>query len=138
LSPDVISILIGVNDVWHEARSGTGSTPARFQKSLRDLLEWTREELPSCQLVLCEPFGLPGAELSDESLADLRGRAAVVRAFAEEFEALFVPFQTMFDKACDEAPALYWLPDGVHPSPAGHARMADLWISVTRPIFCPE
>ena len=49
-----------------------------------------------------------------------------------EFDAVVVPFQTMFDEACEAAPAEYWAKDGVHPSPAGHWLMAETWLLAVR------
>ena len=55
------------------------------------------------------------------------GRPAA-RRVAEKAGASWVPFQEMFDSAVDDAPANYWAGDGVHPSMAGHMKMAIAWL----------
>ena len=57
-SPDVISILIGVNDVWHEVSRQNGVENERFEQIYRMLLEWTKTVLPDVKLILMEPFAL--------------------------------------------------------------------------------
>jgi lysophospholipase L1-like esterase len=129
LKPDWISILIGVNDVWHEIKSCTGVELDRFEQVYRMLLTYTHQCLPNVRLVLCEPFVLPCGVVTPEWEEDIRGRQDVVLRLAAEFSAIRVPFQEMFNEAVKEAPPEYWAEDGVHPTPAGHARMALFWRS---------
>ena len=58
--PDVISILIGVNDVWHEIYGGNGVELHRFEKVYRMLIEDTQAHLPNAKIILCAPFVLHG------------------------------------------------------------------------------
>ncbi len=127
LRPDIISILIGVNDTWHEFGGNNGVEVSRYQTIYRLLLEWTRSILPDAQLVLCEPFLLPCGVVGPGWREEVDQRRKVVAELAQQFNALLVPFQTLFDTALTEAPAEYWAHDGVHPTPAGHARMAKCW-----------
>jgi len=135
IQPGVLSILIGVNDSWHDFNSGTGVDVPRYAKTYAELLEWTREALPDTKLVLCEPFVLHCGAVGAEWVPEMRERGRIVRDLAGKFGAVFVPFQSMFDAAVSEAPSEYWLPDGVHPSPAGHERMAQLWMERTESLF---
>lgn len=126
LSPDILSILIGVNDSWHE-QSHNGVEVPRAERIYRELLSWTREKLPACRLVLLEPFALAcgaGAPLADE----VRLRGAFTRRLADEFGATFIPLQSLFEEAYARAPAEHWSADGVHPTPAGHQLIADAWL----------
>jgi lysophospholipase L1-like esterase len=59
---------------------------------------------------------------------DVAKRQAVVRKLALQNNAIFVGFQEVFEKACEKAPADYWMWDGVHPTVAGHELMAREWI----------
>lgn len=128
LKPDVLSILIGVNDTWHHHNRNNGVEPKRYETIYRMMLDWTRNELPDIKLVLCEPFVLHCGAVGDAWLPEMAERRAIVKQLATDFDAAFVPFQQMFDDAAKQAPNEHWLPDGVHPSPAGHTRMADLWL----------
>ncbi len=128
LRPHWISILIGINDCWHLFRSKTGTDLLRFEQIYRILLELTRETLPETGLILGEPFALACGGFHEEWLIDLAKRREIVRKHAADFGAILVPFQGLFDELAEEAPAEFWLPDGVHPSIAASARMARFWL----------
>ena len=127
LKPDCISILIGVNDTWHEFGSRNGVELDRFEQVYRMMLQLTVDRLPEVRLVLCEPFVLPTGVVTPDWEADIRGRQEIVARLATEFGTVRVPFQEMFDNALKEAAPKYWADDGVHPTPAGHTRMARFW-----------
>jgi lysophospholipase L1-like esterase len=128
LRPDVISILIGVNDTWHEHMRQAGIDVEKYARLYRQLLDETRRALPDVRLVLCEPFALPCGAVKPDWLPEMEQRREVVRELAGSFNARLVPFQAMFERAQAEAPCEYWAGDGVHPTSAGHMRMADEWI----------
>jgi len=129
LQPDLISILIGVNDTWHEFMYGNGVEVARYTTIYRMLLDYTKQRLPAVKLVLCEPFVLRCGVVTDEWIAEMDERRQVVSKLATEFDAIFVPFQGVLDKALQHAEAAYWAADGVHPTPAGHRLLADAWLA---------
>ena len=128
LAPDLISILIGVNDTWHEFGSRNGVGVERYETIYRMLLEYTKQRLPAVKLVLCEPFVFQHGAVSKEWLPEIEGRRAVVRKLADEFKACFVPFQTALNQALDKAEPTYWTADGVHPTAAGHNVLKDAWL----------
>lgn len=128
LQPDVISILIGVNDTWHGFMYDNGVEVERYATVYRMLLEYTRQQLPQVQFVLCEPFVLPCGVVTPDWISEMDQRRAVVRKLAGAFDALFVPFQSVLRDALRQAPAEYWAADGVHPTPAGHRLLADCWL----------
>lgn len=131
LNPNLLSVLIGVNDAWRIVNQVPHGTKDRFARTYRQLLQETVEEIPNCAIVLMEPFILKTKEMAEnwtlwtELLTAYR---AEVKALAEEFGLVFVPLQEAFDEACQTAPAEYWLYDGVHPSPAGHQLIANQWL----------
>jgi len=128
LNPNLVSILIGVNDTWHEFPGKNGVAVPKFERIYRDLLNEIREALPSVKFVLCEPFVLKCGVVTTEWVAEMDQRRAVTCKLAQEFGALFVPFQAMFDEAVLLAPPAYWAADGVHPTAAGHMLMAKTWL----------
>lgn len=134
LKPDILSILIGVNDTWHEFESHNGVEVPRYAQFYRMLLEWTRKELPDTKLVLLEPFVFPFGAAGADWVPEINERRAVVKALAEEFKTVFIPTQTLLNDALAKAPQEYWLRDGVHPTSAGHALIADAWIKATASI----
>jgi lysophospholipase L1-like esterase len=133
LRPDAISILIGVNDTWHEFGSGNGVEVSRYATIFRLLLEWTQASLPGVKLILCEPFVLPCGHVGPGWRKEIDQRRQVVKNLAADFQAAFVPFQEAFDEALANHPAEYWAEDGVHPTQAGHDLMADCWLRHANP-----
>jgi lysophospholipase L1-like esterase len=125
LKPDILSILIGVNDLWHTFAFGNKykGTIKDYEKGYRALIERTQKEIRGVTLVICEPFTTRASE-DFKPLAEYR---AVAKKIASDLSLAFVPFQAAFDEAVKAAPAEFWLPDGIHPSPAGHALMVETW-----------
>jgi len=133
LKPDVLSILIGVNDTWHE-KGGycNGVEVPRYEMVYRELLKWTKETLPNCKIVLCEPFVLQFGAVGKDWVPEMAERGKIVKKLAKEFGALFIPFQKVVkDAAKKSAPELI-LADGVHPRLAGHQFLADAWIKAVK------
>lgn len=135
LRPDLISILIGVNDTWHEKGSRNGVEPERYERVYRELVSWTRKALPDVELVLCEPFMLPFGAADAGWTGEMRERGAIVRDLAAESGAVFVPFQRTLDEAAGLADGRHWLSDGVHPTCSGHALLAEAWLEAAAPLL---
>ncbi|MCQ2378730.1 MAG: SGNH/GDSL hydrolase family protein [Victivallaceae bacterium] len=140
LKPDLISILIGVNDSWHEAEHSNGVELDRYEEIYRMLLTWTCDVLPETKLVLLEPFIVnytASAGWDPRYVAEVPARAKIVAKLAAEFNAVFIPLQKKIDDAVAAAGGDIGsiLRDGVHPAPAGHQLIADAWIEATREIL---
>ena len=124
--PDIVSILIGINDVWRRFDKGLESPVEEFAAAYHRVCK--KISADGAQLVLLEPFVLPVPDDRREWRADLDPKIQVVRDLAREFEATLVPLDGIFAAAsCQREPA-FWAHDGVHPSPAGHALIARAWI----------
>jgi lysophospholipase L1-like esterase len=130
LKPSVLSILVGVNDFWHTLDGKYNGTVEKYEQDYKQLLTLTTKMLPEVRLVIGEPYAVQGTSAVNEKwLPAFDGYRAVAKKMAEEFNAVFIPYQTIFDEAALRAPAKYWTPDGVHPSMAGCALMAEAWIA---------
>ena len=129
LKPDYMSILIGINDVWHEISSQNGVDDEKFRKILSMLIEEVKEALPDLKIIMLEPFVLKGPA-TEENWQEFRSetelRAKSVKEVAEKYELSFVPLQDKFDELAKKAEPTYWLSDGVHPTAAGHGVIAKL------------
>lgn len=137
LTPDYMSILIGVNDVWHELSSQNGISAAKFEKLYNLLIEEILETLPQIKILIMEPFVLPGTATSateerpdrwEVFHTEVALRAAAAKRVAEKHGLTFVPLQRHFDEACHAAPPAYWLCDGVHPTAMGHELIKRQWL----------
>jgi len=127
LNPGVVSILIGINDTWRRYDSGDPTSAEAYEAHYRAILESTRDALHA-QLMILEPFSLPVPEDRATWRVDLDPKIAVARKLAREFDATFVPLDGLFAAAAARREMGFWLPDGVHPSPAGHALIAQAWL----------
>ena len=131
-NPDVLSILIGVNDVWHEIIHNNGVELDRFEKIYRMLIEETMQRLPNIKIMLLEPFVLKGwatNERFDEFL-QVYDYAKVVKKLAEEYNLIFVPLQEKFNEMAKVHDPSLFLVDGVHPNMAGAKLICDEWLKV--------
>ncbi len=133
LKPDLVSILIGVNDIWHKLGGRYDGTVETYEKGFAALLERTRKALPAARLVVCEPFVLRCGAINDKWFPEFDQRRAAARRVSDGAGATWVPFQSMFDAASKKAKPSYWAGDGVHPSVAGHGLMASTWLEIVKP-----
>jgi len=129
LKPDVLSILIGVNDIWHRLNGKYDGTVEVYERDYHALVERTRAALPDVRLVICEPFVLRCGAVGDGWFPAFNAYRAAARRVSDKAQATFVPFQAMFDRAIEYAPPEHWAKDGVHPTPSGAALMARCWLS---------
>ena len=129
LKPNVLSILIGVNDIWHslDPKSGYKGTVEIYERDYHALVERTKKALPKVKLVVCEPFVLRCGAVAENWFPEFDRYRAAAKHVADKHRATFVPFQAMFDLAVRHAPPEHWAGDGVHPSAAGAALMAHFW-----------
>ena len=129
LNPQVLSILIGVNDFWHKLNGNYDGTVEKYETDLRLLLFLTKKMLPTVKLVIGEPFVvLDGSAVDEKWFPEFDAYRLSAKKLATEFEAVFVPFHTIFEEAQKYAPGRYWTGDGVHPSMAGASLMAEAWL----------
>lgn len=135
LKPDYMSILIGVNDVWHEFEAQNGVDAEKYFKVYSMLVEEIKEALPEVKIMILEPFTLKGTgneRYFDAFYQEVSKRAEKAKAIAEKYDICFVPLQEKFDEAAKLAPNNYWLADGVHPTTAGHELVKREWMKAFR------
>jgi len=129
IKPNVLSILIGVNDFWHKLNNKYDGTIEVYEKDFRALLNITKLTLPEAKLVIGEPFAVLGCKAVDEKwFPEFDAYRNVAKNLANEFNAIFIPFHTIFEEAAKVVPATYWTGDGVHPSIAGAKLMSAAWL----------
>jgi len=138
LKPDYMSLLIGVNDVWHELDGRHNGVAAdKFEKIYDMLIGEILEVLPDLKIMILAPFVLEGTATAateaepdrwDNFRSEVPLRIAVAKRIAEKYGLPFIPIQEKLDEACESAPASYWLQDGVHPTPMGHWLIKNEWL----------
>lgn len=131
LAPDYMSILIGVNDVWHEVGHKNGVDAEKFEKIYDMLLTEVIEALPNIKIMLLGAYVTKGTATEnvwDYFSTEVAKRADVAKRLAEKHNLKFVSLQCRFDEMIQKHPEPYWTVEGVHPTPAGHELIAREWI----------
>ena len=137
LKPDYMSLLVGVNDVWHELNWCNGVSAEKFEKIYDMLIGEVLEALPDLKIMLLAPFVLEASATTateeepdrwDNFRTEVPLRAAAAERIAKKYGLPLITLQDKFDEACKQAPASYWLADGVHPTPMGHWIIKNEWL----------
>lgn len=132
LKPDVLSLLVGINDVNAIIEGKEKAMDAKtFDATYRKLLTSCREQNPNLLIVLGLPFFFASGWRKDqyEKWHPLTmERAEIVKRIAADFNAVLVDYSKVFEEAQKQAPIDYWIWDGVHPTAFGHELMAREWI----------
>ncbi len=126
LKPDWVSILIGINDTWRRYDHNDPTATEAYAEKYREICARTTKA--GARLVILEPFVLPVPEDRRAWRVDLDPKIAVARDLAREFGAVYVPLDGIFAAASAQREPAFWAADGVHPSQAGHALIAQAWL----------
>ncbi len=138
LKPDYMSLLIGVNDVWHELGGNCNGVAAdKFERIYDMLITEIQEALPAVKIMLLAPFVLEEAATAaredepdrwEKFRTETALRAKAAMRIAEKHGLPCIELQPLFDAACEKATPGYWLEDGVHPTAMGHELIAREWV----------
>jgi len=127
IKPDLLSILIGTNDVGRRVKAEL------FESDYRAILDASMKSNPDLRLVLLDPFVLRTGILLEESAWSYRREATdqmrmIVARLAKDYQAVHVKTQEIFDAAAKTVAPEHWIWDGVHPLPQGHELIARNWL----------
>lgn len=130
MKPDLLSILIGVNDV---GRHLNGVEIGNWEADYRFLLEASRAANPELRLVLLDPFVLASGRLANADAFkkwrdQIERLLPIVTTLARDYNAVHIETQQVFDLAAKAVSPKQWIWDGVHPLPQGHELIARSWI----------
>lgn len=126
LQPDWLSLLIGINDTWRRYDRNDPTPVGAFAADYRAILEAATAQ--GIRLIICEPFLLPVTPAQMAWREDLDPKIGTIRQLAQEYHARFIPLDELFAQAAAQRRPDFWTPDGVHPSAAGHALIAQAWL----------
>ena len=133
--PDIFSILIGINDIWHRyGPDRIATTYAQIETNYRAILERLKRETKA-KIVMLAPF-----LLDDEAKEDWRGEVdrviAIVRKLADEFADVYIPLDEIFAEALKTQPEpKFYSGDGVHPNDNGRAFIGKLYADAVSPLI---
>jgi len=136
LNPDILSILIGINDVNRLINNKTEFTFDEWEKTYRNLLNQAKTHNPDLIIVICTPFVSMTESVVEKDTWNFyyettKQFAEIAKKIAKDYDAILVPFDKIFKDVSERYPQVqpsYWLWDGIHPTVAGHQLMSDMWI----------
>jgi len=134
LKPNILSIMIGVNDFWRTMDSGAKNSPDQFKAQYKELLDKTKSALPNVKLIIIEPFGVKNVKhVTDAWFPEFPKYQNVTKEIAQEYGAIFLPYQQIFDQGLKRnSNGGYWTSDGVHTTMAGANLMAESWLGLIK------
>lgn len=135
LRPDTLSLLIGINNAHQAVHAKTDALP-EFASDFDALLAQTAAALPSCRIILIEPFALPVGLIGPAIMQQIAPIQAHVRAAAARIGATLVPTQDVFNSIAGNHPER-WIYDGIHPTAAGQWIIAQRWLETVTGIKLP-
>jgi len=138
IQPDVVSILIGVNDTWHNSGFFGGTEPnwmpnEYFEECYRSILTDIKEKT-NAKIIMIEQFLLYTPD-KDFFHVDLDAKIQITRKLAREFADVFIPMDGLFASHCVGTEPTKWAADGVHPTEAGARLIAGYYADAFDKIY---
>jgi lysophospholipase L1-like esterase len=131
INPDLVSILIGINDTWRRYDKSDPTDVDTFKSRYRTLLNNIKRDLPKAAIVIIEPFLLDSIPERAQWREDLDPKIQAVRCLAKEYADFFIPMDGIFARyAVEGTKETDMAADGVHPSPLGHGIIASEWLHI--------
>jgi lysophospholipase L1-like esterase len=135
LHPDVLVIMIGVNEVWHYLSYGKEYSDSQYEKDYRLILDELKHINPKLKIVMMQPFLFEVGVVKADWVAPLDRLKVIVKRIAHEKADAYIPLQEILNQATKDYSKEELLPDGVHPSDLGHQLIANEVIKVLQKIL---
>ena len=135
IQPDIVSILIGVNDVWHHyAFEYVETTDEQLESNYRTLLDAIKSRT-NARILMIQPFLLETVDPAKQELCEeLARKQAIVKRLADEYADAYLPLDEVLHSMTEEEPA-YYAADGVHPTPDGACRIGEAYLGAIAPLI---
>lgn len=125
---DVITILIGVNDIPVEVYTNRNRIPYEYEEYYRKILEYI-DTHSSAKLVFIEPFLFQQPAIYKSWQGYLQIESQIVQNLAHEYHAHFLPANQVLQEACTQWGISAITLDGIHLTELGNQLLANLWIA---------
>ncbi|NLD86696.1 MAG: SGNH/GDSL hydrolase family protein [Clostridiales bacterium] len=130
LNPALVSILIGINDVWHYRANGAPFDLVRLEEDYVSIVESTLRR--GSKLIILEPFAFHHDVFREIWRSDLWKVIQVIRRIALRYADAYIPLDGIFHEEAIKVGSVSLTTDGVHPTPDGHRLIADAWLKAAR------
>lgn len=132
--PDIVSILIGVNDTWHHAAMKDWIPGDVFEARYRTVLEALKQRTHA-RIMMIEPFIVPVNEEKASFYEDLFPKIQIIRALAREYADVYLPLDGLLAALAVNHPLSDFSDDGVHPNASGSKIIGQLYADAIAPII---
>ncbi len=134
IDPDIVSIHIGINDVWHHNSHGIETTDEQFEQNVRLVLEQLKSRTKA-RILLIQPFLLETVDPAKMSLCEeLARKQAIFKRLADEYADIYLPLHDILQNEAAESPS-YYAADGVHPTPNGACYIGEAYLRAVSPLI---
>ena len=135
IQPDIVSILIGVNDVWHHyAFEFVETTDEQFEANYRCVLDAIKSRT-NARILMIQPFLLETVDPAKQELCEeLVRKQTIIEKLAAEYADGYLALDTVLHTETDEEPA-YYSADGVHPTPDGACYIGEAYLRAIAPLI---
>ena len=135
IQPDIVSIMIGINDVWHHyAHEFVETTDEQFEKNYRFVLDAIKSRT-NARILMIQPFLLETVDPAKQVLCEeLARKQAIIKRLADEYADAYLPLDEILHQEVDADPAEYSR-DGVHPTPDGACRIGEAYLGAIAPLI---
>ncbi|MCV2232608.1 SGNH/GDSL hydrolase family protein [Acholeplasma manati] len=133
LKPDVLSIFVGINEVWHYHYDQKVLTPMMYEDYYKNLIKQVKYLLPNTKILLIEPFVFPIGVYQKSWDVELIEEQAIVRKLAQLYDTAFLPLQEILNQKLNEHTMADIADDGVHPTDLGHEIIKDAILDTIKP-----
>lgn len=132
--PDIISVLIGINDIWHRHSHNIRTTNEQIETNYRAILERLKNETHA-KIVMMSPFLLDCPE-KEHVRKDLETLIPIIERLAREYADVYIPLNEHFEEALKTQPEeKYYSADGIHPNDNGRIFIGKLYYEAVSPII---
>ena len=134
IQPDIVSIMIGINDVWHHYSHGIETTDEQFEENYRTVLDAIKSRT-NARILMIQPFLLETVAPAKQVLCEeLARKQAIIQKLADEYADAYLPLDEILHQEVDVEPAEYSA-DGVHPTPDGACRIGEAYLGAIAPLI---
>lgn len=133
IKPDIISILIGINDTWHRAGERNWMPNSYFESCYRVILQQIKDRV-GAKIIILEQFLLDAPD-KEFFRVDLDPKIQITRKLAREYADAFIPLDGLFAQAALDHEPFYFSGDGVHPNENGSRFIAELYLDAVKKVL---
>ena len=133
VNPDIVSILIGVNDTWHHAYDKSFIDNSLYEANYRFILSEIKTRT-NAKIMILEQFLLP---VPDKEIfhPDIDAKIQITRKLAREYADVFVPLDGILAAGCVERDMYFFSDDGVHPNENGSRFIGSIYAESIEPLL---